>query len=98
MAAVLIDGILPDMHGVRLADSILESPRAAKTAICFVTGAIREAVPALAGVAALSKPIRLAELLAFIDALVRWGEQGGSPVEERREAMRRLEQAFLVGP
>ena len=98
MTAVLIDGILPDMHGLRLADLILDSAHGATTAICFVTGAIREAAPTAAGIAALSKPVRLGELLRCLETLVRWRDEGGSPVAERRDAMRRLEQAFLVGP
>ena len=97
-AVALVDGILPDMHGVRLAEAIIEIGGAAATAICFVTGAIRESVPAAAGIGALSKPLRLAELLSYIDLLTRWRESGGSPIDERREVMRRLEQGFLVGP
>ena len=98
MAAVLIDGILPDMHGLRLADSILDSPSGADIAICFVTGALRETAPAVAGIGALSKPLRLAELLGFLDVLMRWRAAGGSAAADRREALRRMEQAFLVGP
>ena len=94
-AAVLIDGILPDMHGVRLANEILADPQGADTAICFVTGAIRESVAATAGVTALSKPLRIAELLTCLEALMQW-RQTGSPVEERLETLRTLEQGFLV--
>ncbi|MFN2581312.1 MAG: response regulator [Candidatus Dormibacteria bacterium] len=98
IAVTLIDGILPDMHGVRLAEAMLETPNGGATAICFVTGAIRESVAVSAGVGALSKPLRLAELLSAIDVLMRWRDSGGSPIEERRDAVRRLEQGFLVGP
>ncbi|MBV8196142.1 MAG: response regulator [Candidatus Dormibacteraeota bacterium] len=97
-AAVLIDGILPDMHGVRLAESVLESPGGETIAICFVTGALRENIAAVAGVGAMCKPIRLAALLDHVGGLLRWRDDGGSAVPQRREALRRLEQGFLVGP
>ena len=96
--AALIDGILPDMHGVRLAQAILDTPGAEAVAICFVTGAIREPAAPDAGISALSKPLRLAELLAELGRLMRWRDQGGSPAAERRAALDRLEQVFLVGP
>ena len=41
-AVILIDGILPDMHGIRLARAILEDPEIEPVAISFVTGAIRD--------------------------------------------------------
>ena len=97
LAAALIDGILPDMHGVRLAREMLNDPASARTAICFVTGAIRESVPAVAGMTALSKPLRLSELLSTLDALMRWREEG-SVAAARLEALQTLEQGFLVGP
>jgi len=98
IAVTLIDGLLPDMHGVRLADAILDSPKGASIAICFVSGAVHDPKSGGAGVAALGKPVRVAELLAAVDALVRWRRQGGSRPEQRRAALRRLEQEFLVGP
>ena len=42
IAAALIDGLLPDMHGVRLADAILDSPKGQSVAICFVSGAVHD--------------------------------------------------------
>ena len=98
VAAALIDGILPDMHGMRLAQAILDTPGAERVAICFVTGAIREPAAAVAGVGALSKPLRLAALLAALDQLMSWRDQGGSPLAARRDAITQLEQVFLVGP
>ena len=98
IAAALIDGLLPDMHGVRLADSILDTLKGESVAICFVSGAVHDPKPGAAGVAALGKPARVAALLAAVDELVRWRRRGGSPLELRRAALRRLEQEFLVGP
>src|ERR1700730_5466118 len=63
MAAVLIDGLLPDMHGVRVADTLLDDEAGSKVAICFISGAIREHQVADAGGAALSKPVRVGEWL-----------------------------------
>src|SRR5665213_2098537 len=57
-AVILIDGILPDMHGIRLARAILGDHGLEHDAITFVTGAIRDGRPAVAGVGALSKPLR----------------------------------------
>lgn len=94
----LIDGLLPDMHGMRLARTILDDGLADPLAICFVTGGISESSPPEAGVAVLSKPMRLKELLAMVGDLLRWREGGGSQAEDRRAALARFEHAFLVGP
>lgn len=94
----LIDGLLPDMHGMRLARTILDDGLADPLAICFVTGGISESSPPEAGVAVLSKPMRLKELLAMVSDLLRWREGGGSQAEDRRAALARFEHAFLVGP
>src|SRR3984893_4965050 len=50
---ILIDGILPDMHGIRLARAILQEPGLERVAISFVTGAIRDGRHARSGVGAL---------------------------------------------
>jgi len=96
--AVLADGLLPDMHGIGLAAAILDDPALAELPICFLSGAVQGRIPAAAGVGCLSKPVRPAHLTEQLRSLVAWREQGGSPVEERRAALRRLEAGFLVGP
>ena len=98
VAAVLVDGILPDMHGYRLAERMLDEPAGRLVGICFVTGALRETTPVLAGVGALGKPVRLAELRETVAALLRWRDAGGSALDERREALSRVQESFLVGP
>jgi two-component system, cell cycle response regulator CpdR len=98
VALALIDGLLPDMHGVRLARRMLEEPSAARVALCFVSGAIREHRPAVAGVAALSKPVRLREFLEALEVLLEWHRGPGDPREARLAALQQLEQSFLVGP
>ena len=94
---VLIDGILPDMHGIRLARAIVEDPGLQLVAISFVTGAIRDGRPATAGVGALSKPLRARDLVEAVNGLLRWREAGGSPTSQRRAALSELEHIFLVG-
>lgn len=96
-AVILIDGILPDMHGIRLARAILEDAEFDLVAISFVTGAIRDGRPARSGVGALSKPLLARTLVEAVETLLRWRETGGSPVAERRSALAELEQIFLVG-
>jgi CheY-like chemotaxis protein len=96
--AVLSDGLLPDMHGIALADSILDNPSTAATPICFLSGAVPSRIPTVAGVACLSKPVRPQHLTEQLRGLVAWRDAGGSPVEERRAALRKLESGFLVGP
>jgi CheY-like chemotaxis protein len=94
---VLIDGILPDMHGIRLARAILDEPRLKRVAISFVTGAIRDGRPTRAGVGALSKPLRARDLVDAVEVMLRWRDAGGSPHAERQAALAELEQIFLVG-
>jgi CheY-like chemotaxis protein len=94
---ILIDGILPDMHGMGLARAILEDPAFERLPISFVTGAIRARRQPVAGVGALSKPLLARELVEAVEALLRWGAAGGSPVAERQAALAELEQIFLVG-
>src|SRR6266516_2413633 len=96
--AALIDGILPDMHGVRLAEALLDDPAGADLPICFVTGAIRDRWPAEAGVGALGKPFRINDLNETVAGMLAWSAAGGSPNDARRASLRRLEQGFLVGP
>jgi CheY-like chemotaxis protein len=94
---ILIDGILPDMHGIRLARAILNEPGLERVGISFVTGAIRDGRPAKDGVGALSKPLRARDLVDAVDVMLRWHNNGGSPVADRQAALAELEHIFLVG-
>jgi CheY-like chemotaxis protein len=96
--AVLIDGILPDMHGVRLADALLDDPLGALVPMWFVTGAVRDNCKMEAGVGALGKPVRLRDVEAAVAEMLAWRSAGGSPIDARRASLRRLEHGFLVGP
>lgn len=98
IAVALVDGILPDMHGVRLARAIVERQGPEPVGVCFVTGGITESSAPVAGVGVLSKPMRMAHLLATIGDLCGWRAGGGSPLTERLQALERFEHAFAVGP
>ncbi|MFI5286309.1 MAG: PleD family two-component system response regulator [Candidatus Dormibacteria bacterium] len=97
IGVILIDGILPDMHGIRLARAILDDAAFEDVAITFVTGAIRDRRSAVAGIGALNKPLRARDLNDAVDVLLRWRADGGSPIADRRSALARLEHIFLVG-
>ena len=96
--AVLADGLLPDMHGIELATRILDAPETATMPICFLSGAVPSRVPTRAGIGCLSKPVKPAHLTEQLRSLVAWRDGGGSTLEERRAALRKLEAGFLVGP
>ncbi|MBV8301873.1 MAG: response regulator [Candidatus Dormibacteraeota bacterium] len=98
VAIALIDGLLPDIHGARLAHSILGDEQGMLVGLCFVSGAIpRHQLPEC-GVGALSKPLRLHDFREVIEQLLAWREAGGSPAAQRLAVLNRLEQTFLVGP
>lgn len=96
--AVLIDGLLPDMHGVSLATRLLDDPATASLPICFLSGALHGRSGVEAGIGCLVKPVRPALIVSQVQCLLDWRAGGGSPVEDRRRALRRLESGFLVGP
>lgn len=96
--AMLVDGLLPDMHGVALATHLLDDPATASLPICFLSGAVQHRSDAQAGFGCLAKPVRPQQLVAQVQTLLDWRAGGGSPVDERRAVLRRLENGFLVGP
>jgi CheY-like chemotaxis protein len=95
-AIILLDGLLPDRHGLRLARGLLEEPRLAQAAICLLSGTVRLASPVTAGFSALPKPPRLAALIEHIHAMEGW-RAVGSPPEERRAALLALDAGLPVG-
>jgi CheY-like chemotaxis protein len=96
--AVLMDGLLPDMHGVALANRLLDDPGTAGLPICFLSGAVHGRSGTTAGFGCLLKPVRPNQLVEQIQRLIDWRDAGGSPIGERRAALRALENGFLVGP
>ncbi|HZB97304.1 MAG TPA: response regulator [Candidatus Sulfotelmatobacter sp.] len=97
-AAAIVDGLLPDMHGLVLAQRLLEEPRGQLLPICFVTGAHPPASLPDVGIGILLKPVRGSDLLRQLAELERWKQAPGTSVEERRRALAGLERTFLVGP
>jgi len=96
--AILLDGLLPDMHGVSLAHRILEQPQSDRLPICFLTGAVRDRVEPGAGFSCLPKPFRPTDLVREVRTLLAWARAGGSPLEERRAVLDRLVDGFLLRP
>jgi len=96
--AVLLDGLLPDMHGVSLARRLIDRPGGDRLPICFLTGAVRGKLDASAGIGCLPKPARPSELVSEVRGLIAWAAEGGSPAGERHLVLTHLEQGFLVGP
>lgn len=98
VGVMLIDGLLPDGHGLDLAAQVLERPDGALVGISFVTGAVREPVPPTDGIGALGKPVRPSELVAGVTELLAWRARGrGAGARSRRAALDNLAARFLVG-
>ncbi|MDQ2960838.1 MAG: response regulator [Candidatus Dormibacteraeota bacterium] len=69
---ILLDGLLPDTHGIELAKQLVTSTYASSAAICFVSGMLRHPQPMRSGVSALPKPLRVMELIATATDLLDW--------------------------
>ena len=70
---ILLDGLLPDMHGVELGKKLLAQEAAVGTpAMCIVSGMLRLPHPIREGIGALPKPLRVRELVATVDELLAW--------------------------
>ena len=98
IGVMLIDGLLPDGHGLDLAAQVLERPEGAMVGISFVTGAVREPVPPVHGIGALGKPVRPSELLAGVNELLEWRANAvDEGMTARRATLENLAARFLVG-
>ncbi len=93
---VLLDGLLPDGHGLALARRLIARQGTARTAICLLSGTVRRPSPVTAGISALGKPPRLADLLEHVEQMRRW-RLAGSSAAEREAALDALEAGLLVG-
>ena len=94
--AVLLDGLLPDIHGVELAKKVIDTPKAASTGICFVSGSLRYPFAMRSGISALPKPLRLRELLDAVETLLGWSRGNGAPTASRVAALNDLAADLLV--
>jgi DNA-binding response OmpR family regulator len=94
--AILLDGLLPDTHGVDLGRRLVALPNGARSGICFVSGSLRRPLPLLSGVSALPKPLRLRELTAAVDELLVWRRTAGASLVDRLAALDSLAASLLV--
>jgi DNA-binding response OmpR family regulator len=94
--AILLDGLLPDTHGVDLGRRLVALPNGARSGICFVSGSLRRPLPLRSGVSALPKPLRLRDLTAAVDELLGWGRTTGSALADRLAALDSLAADLLV--
>jgi DNA-binding response OmpR family regulator len=72
--AILLDGLLPDTHGLELAMKLIAHSNGAASGICFVSGSLRYPLAMRDGVSALPKPLRLRELLDAVELLLDWSQ------------------------
>jgi DNA-binding response OmpR family regulator len=94
---ILLDGLLPDIHGIDLARKMVGEPNGSRSGICFVSGSLRQSQTMQAGVSALPKPLRLRELIDGVELLLAWhAAPVGSPTE-RLAAIEVLSAQLLVG-
>jgi DNA-binding response OmpR family regulator len=95
---VLLDGLLPDIHGVDLGRKLIGHVNGSGAGICFVSGTLRRPTPMNCGVSALPKPLRIADLTAAVSALLDWHNgQGGDSPAGRLAMLDRLGAELLVG-
>ncbi|MEO8898714.1 MAG: response regulator [Candidatus Dormibacter sp.] len=94
--AILLDGLLPDTHGVDLGRRLVALPNGMRSGICFVSGSLRRPLPLHSGVSALPKPLRLRELTAAVDELLDWGKNAGTALVDRLAALDTLAANLLV--
>lgn len=95
-AVMLLDGLLPDMHGVDLAGRVIDHENGRRSGICFVTGTLRQGISMRSGITALPKPLRLQELTAAVDGLLQWREADEEPLDARRAALQHVGSGLLV--
>jgi DNA-binding response OmpR family regulator len=95
--AILLDGLLPDIHGIELARLIVAHGNAAHSGICFVSGSLRHPLSMRHGVSALPKPLRLRELLDAVGLLITWHHSDDDSPADRLAALDMLSADLLVG-
>jgi DNA-binding response OmpR family regulator len=95
--AILLDGLLPDIHGIELARQFVRHGNAARTGICFVSGSLRHPQSMRHGVSALPKPLRLRELLDAVGLLIAWHDSADGAPANRLAALDLLSADLLVG-
>jgi DNA-binding response OmpR family regulator len=95
--AILVDGLLPDIHGIELARKLVGHSNAARSGICFVSGSLRHPLSMRYGVSALPKPLRLRELVDAVGLLITWHHSADGSPTARLAALDVLSADLLVG-
>lgn len=94
-SVILLDGLLPDIHGLDLARSLIRGD-GARAGICFVSGTLRQPWAMVAGVSALPKPLRVRELVDSVARLRAWHASAADPQSRRLAAVDSLAAGLLV--
>jgi DNA-binding response OmpR family regulator len=94
--AILLDGLLPDIHGIELAKKLIDHPNASRSGICFVSGSLRHPFALRDGLSALPKPLRLRELHEAVRLLLTWSRGTGSAPAARVIVLNLLAADLLV--
>ncbi|HSP65967.1 MAG TPA: response regulator [Candidatus Deferrimicrobium sp.] len=94
--AILLDGLLPDIHGLELAKKLVAHRNAVGSGMCFVSGSLRHPLAMRDGVSALPKPLRLRDLLDAVGVLLTWSQGPGAPAAARLAALNILTAELLV--
>lgn len=94
---ILLDGLLPDIHGIDLAREMLGRPTTGRTGICVVSGTLRHAQSMISGISALPKPLRVRELTDAVELLLAWRRNPTGTLADRVDAIDVLHAGVLVG-
>lgn len=94
---ILLDGLLPDTHGIELARKLVAQRSVARTGLCFVSGSLRQPQSMRHGVSALPKPLRLHDLLDGVRLLLAWHDNAEGSPAQRLAALDQLSAELLVG-
>jgi DNA-binding response OmpR family regulator len=94
---ILLDGLLPDTHGIDLARRVISHVNGATSGICFVSGSLRRPTAMRSGVSALPKPLRLHELTNAVTQLMDWHRSADGSASPRLAMLDLLGADLLVG-
>lgn len=93
---ILLDGLLPDIHGIDLGRLLVAAPNSAGTAICFVSGMLRHPHAMRHGIAALPKPLRVRDLVEVSSGLLQWYASGTATPADRLATLSALASELMV--
>jgi two-component system OmpR family response regulator len=94
---ILLDGLLPDIHGIDLGRQVIGHVNGASSGICLVSGSLRRPTAMHSGVSALPKPLRLRELTDAVNQLLDWQRSADGSTFDRLAMLDLLSAELLVG-